>query len=158
MSARGPSEGDPGPSGREGSPGVEGSGNAPRLAPSFAVEGVVFVMEVVMLGDSREQGGRLEGQLVSGESDIELGPGWPELDNSLAGGPDLMGPLGPIPPIFMSHGGPGPGLPGPNCPLGPIIPPGPRGLLGIIGGPRGPSPGCGPRGPPRGPIGGPGRD
>ena len=138
---------------------MEGSGNAPRLAPSFAVEGVVFVMEFVMLGASREQEGRLEGQLVSGESDIELGPPGPGLDNSLAGPPDLMGPLGPIGPIFMSQGapGPGPGRPGPNCPLGPIIPAGPRGLLDIIGGPRGPMPGCGPRGPPRGPIGGPGR-
>ena len=159
MSVRGPSEGDPGPSGREGS-GVEGSGNAPRAAPSFAVEGVVFVMEFVMLGASREQEGRLEGQLVSGESDIELGPGWPGLDSSLAGGPDLMGPLGPMTPMFMSQGppGPGPGRPGPNCPLGPIIPAGPIcptgpiGLFPIMGGPLGPGPmlpGGGPLGPPR---------
>ena len=135
-----PSEGDPGPSGLEGS-GVAGSGRGPRPAPSLAELVVVFVMEVVMLGDSREQEGRLEGQLVSGESDIELGTtGGPGLESSLAGPPDLMGPLGPIGPIFMSGPGP-PGLPGPNCPLGPIIPPGPSGLLDIIGGPRGPSPG-----------------
>ena len=52
---------------------MAGSGRGPRPAPSLAELVVVFVMEVVMLGDSREQEGRLEGQLVSGESDIELG-------------------------------------------------------------------------------------
>ena len=108
------------------------SGNGPRPPPSLAV---VVVVEVVRLGDSMEQEGRLEGRLVSGESDIELGPGGPGLESSLVGPPDLMGPLGPM---FMSGG---PGLPGPNCPLGPIIPAGPRGLLDIIGGPRGPIPG-----------------
>ena len=114
-----------------------------------------------MLGESREQAGRLEEE-VRVESDRELGTGGPGLDSSLAGPVDLMGPLGPITPRFMSPGppGPGPGRPGPNCPLGPIIP-GPIGPIGpsglIIGGPLGPPiPGEGPLGPPRGPIGGPG--
>ena len=136
-------------------------GIGPRPAGSLGpvVAAVVFVMEVVMLGDSMEQEGRLEGWLE--ESDMELGATG-GLERSLAGPPGLIGPLGPpMGPIFMSPGpGPGPpGRPGPNCPLGPIIPPGPIGLLDIIGGPRGPPwPGWGPRGPPSGPIGGPGRD
>ena len=47
MSVSGPREGDPGPSGREGS-GVAGSGNGPRPAPSFAD---VVVVEPVHRGD-----------------------------------------------------------------------------------------------------------
>ena len=138
-----------------------GIGPRPVGSLGAVVAAVVFVIEVVMLGDSMEQEGRLEGRLeVSGESDMELGTTG-GLERSLAGPPGLMGPLGPpMGPMFMSQGAPGPpGRPGPNCPLGPIIPPGPSGLLDIIGGPLGPPiPGCGPRGPPRGPIGGPGRD
>lgn len=60
-----------GPSGLEGS-GVSGSGNGPRPAPSLDVVVVVLVMEVVM-GEPREQEGRLEGPEVRGESDRELG-------------------------------------------------------------------------------------
>ena len=82
ISVRELSEGLPGPSPLLGS-GVPGSPSGPSPVPSLAVMGVVFVMEVVMLGESREQVGRLEEPVVRGESDMELGTGGPGLDNSL---------------------------------------------------------------------------
>ena len=51
---------------------MSGSGNGPRPAPSLDVVVVVLVIEVVM-GEPREQEGRLEGPEVRGESDRELG-------------------------------------------------------------------------------------
>ena len=142
---------------------MPGSGTEPIGVGSVVLELVQVVgVEVVMFGESIEQlDGILEDELT--------GPGL-----GISPGPiDLIGPLGPIGPIFISPGPIGPpgpiGLPGPNCPFGPIIGPGPMGppgpigpgpigLLPTIGGPLGPiPPGADPLGPPID-RGGPGRE